>query len=261
MSLNINPFSIFPAFAPYSGGSETEKSFLTIQSVNQVFPALVALANEHQLLSSAIIKTTEEFIDSSLQLTKSLELKNLFDSYSSDKANVHNYHYVYGKILADNNKIEKVFEIGLGTNNVDVVSNMGSHGKPGASLRAFRDFLPHAKIYGADVDSRILFSEDRIETFYVDQVNLKTFETLSGVLPSDFDLIIDDGLHSPNANLHSLSFALKHVKQNGYVVIEDIHKNSLDIWKIVVGILSTKYKVDLLHSDQDVYILVLQNTI
>ena len=55
--------------------------------------------------------------------------------------------------------VNKIFEIGLGTNNIDIVSTMGKKGHPGASLRAFRDFCPNAEIYGADFDSRILFQE------------------------------------------------------------------------------------------------------
>ncbi|MDB9839765.1 hypothetical protein OAC57_05685 [Planktomarina temperata] len=68
----------------------------------------------------------------------------------------------------------KIFEIGLGTNNVDIVSAMGTEGKPGASPRAFRDFWPEAQLIGADFDARILFSEDRIETYFVDQTKPKT---------------------------------------------------------------------------------------
>ena len=69
-----------------------------------------------------------------------------------------------------------ILEIGLGTNNVDVVSNMGRDGIPGASLRAFRDYLINSKIYGADIDKSILFSEERIETYFVDQTNDTSFE-------------------------------------------------------------------------------------
>ena len=34
-----------------------------------------------------------------------------------------------------------------------------------ASVRAFRDFLKKAQIYGADIDKKILFKEDRIILF------------------------------------------------------------------------------------------------
>ena len=37
-----------------------------------------------------------------------------------------------------------------------------------------------------------------------------------------FDLVIDDGLYAPGANLNVLEFALQHLRPGGYVVIEDI---------------------------------------
>ena len=40
---------------------------------------------------------------------------------------------------------------------------MGIKGKPGASVRAFRDYFDKAIIYGADIDSKILFFEKRIK--------------------------------------------------------------------------------------------------
>ena len=42
---------------------------------------------------------------------------------------------------------------------------------PGASLRAWRDYFVKADIYGADIDKKILFNENKIKNFYVDQEN------------------------------------------------------------------------------------------
>ena len=87
-------------------------------------------------------------------LELSEKLKVYFDFHGSDKANLHNYHYIYAQILSPYIENLKIFEIGLGTNNTDTLSNMGKYGKPGASLRAFRDSFPQALIHGADVDRR-----------------------------------------------------------------------------------------------------------
>ena len=105
---------------------------------------------------------------------------------------------MYASILDEIENPKNIFEIGLGTNNSDVVSTMGSNGKPGASLKAFKEYLPHANIYGGDYDKRILFNEKRIKTFFIDQTNPTTFDDLDKVLSKDFDLMIDDGLHAPN---------------------------------------------------------------
>ena len=53
----------------------------------------------------------------------------------------------------------------MGTNDTNVLSNMGPEGKPLASLRAWRDYFQNANIYGADIDKNILKDEDRIKMF------------------------------------------------------------------------------------------------
>ena len=73
---------------------------------------------------------------------------------------------------------------------------MTSTDRPGASLRVWRDFFPNANIYGADVDKKILFSDNRIYTFYVDQFNPQSIQEMwKNVDQDNFDLIIDDGAH------------------------------------------------------------------
>lgn len=226
----------FSAFIPNSAGKYKERAALTIQAINQAFPALQSLADSLnvkplQVEDIATLSSDEEVADAATRL------KVLLDKYGSDKANLHNYHHLYGLALRDSTGVKNILEIGLGTNNTDVVSNMGREGKPGASLRAFRDFCPNALVFGADIDERILFEEDRIQTFYVDQTDPKSFDVLLDNLPGDFDLIIDDGLHSPHANITSLEFGLKKVKKNGWVVIEDIYRDAISIWQVVAALL------------------------
>lgn len=153
------------------------------------------------------------------------KLAQLFVQYGSDKATTHDYHQVYYSLLKDK-RMESinVFEIGLGTNNIDVLSNMGRNGKPGASLRAFRDFLPQARVYGADIDTRVLFTEDRIETFFIDQVKVDVLNEVKSHLQHEkFDLIIDDGLHNSEANLNTIAFALDLLSDRGVLAVEDIN--------------------------------------
>jgi hypothetical protein len=70
-----------------------------------------------------------------------------------------------------------IFECGLGTNNPNLASNMTDTGMPGASLRVWRDYFRNAKIYGGDIDKEILFEEDRIKTFYVDQLDTSSINS------------------------------------------------------------------------------------
>ena len=126
---------------------------------------------------------------------------------------------------------------------------MGSGGRPGASLYAFKEYLPKANIYGADIDKNILFNEDRIKTCFVDQLDLKSFENIKNTFGEiQYDLIIDDGLHSIGANLNTLLFALDNVKLNGWIVIEDIHIP--DNWYTIHYFLSksNKYNCELIKA-------------
>jgi SAM-dependent methyltransferase len=233
--------STFPLFRPYSAGAYEDRANLTIQAINQVFPFLSSLVKSvnGEVLEVIDIST---FPKTDREKSSVEKLKTHLEFHGSDKTNRHNYHHLYGSILSDHQNIKNVFEIGLGTNNTDVVSNMGPNGKPGASLRAFKDHCPQARIFGADIDKRILFKEERIETFFVDQTDPSTFHSLASKIPKDFDLVIDDGLHSPNANVASLQFGLGIVKQGGWVVVEDIRHDSLPVWQVVAALLPPKYK-------------------
>ena len=164
------------------------------------------------------------------------KLAALYNHYGSDKANHHDYYKLYGHILfhLGVDKHLNVLEIGMGTNNPKYISTMGGGGKPGASLRAFRDALPNASIRGADIDADILFTEERIETTRVDQMNRDTFSSLED---KKYHLIIDDGLHSVAANLNTLLWAMKHVEDGGYIVIEDIFQMTTR-WAVVNFILA-----------------------
>ena len=234
----IHISNTFPSFSPSSWGSYKSKSKLTILSINQTIPALNLFVNNKDK-NNLFRNDFEKKIQVSTPFKK--KLGELFEYYGSDKSVTHDYHKLYGEILSNFDSIEKIFEIGLGTNNLDVVSSMGRKGKPGASLRAFRDACTSAQIIGADFDKRILFSEERINCFFVDQTDLNTFNQLTDKIGDNYDLMIDDGLHAPNANLHSLNFFLSKIKIGGYAVIEDISSNSKEIWKLTSALLPLNF--------------------
>lgn len=243
----LDVVSSFPAFAPNSAGGYRARATLTIQTINQLVPLLLDLSSVSGKRTPALELVTN-FPKSSEAEDAIKSLEKLLEQHGSDKVG-HNYHFIYGSILSDRDTVENIFEIGLGTNNADVVSTMGPEGTPGASLRAFREFCPNANVYGADVDRRILFSEDRINTFFVDQTDFFTFQRLTDLLPDGLDLVIDDGLHAPNANIASLIFGLNKVKVGGWVVIEDIAIEALCLWELVAATLPDEtYRSHLLHA-------------
>jgi hypothetical protein len=190
--------------------------------------------------------TVHQDFPTALDLDASTQLKSLFDRYGSDKATTHDYHILYSNLLLKTRTQRlNVLEIGLGTNNIDVQSNMGPEGKPGASLRAFRDFLPNSRIYGADVDDRILFEEDRIKTFKVDQLSLNSLRKLALIFkPFQFDLVIDDGLHRFISNVNTLFVTLQMINETGVIVIEDIGPELTDWWRVVGRIISPSFEMN-----------------
>jgi len=200
----------------------------TYKSAGLLIPQMQQLAHRSSAHRMKVRKVGE------FQDNDANSLLELLEKNGSDKGNRHHYFYVYFYILSllgVRNKL-RIFEIGLGTNNPSLISTMGAKGVPGASIRAFRDFLPNADVFGADIDKDILFSEDRIQTAYVDQLERSSFEELP-FLGEPFDLIIDDGLHSIGANINSLLFAIDQIRPGGWVVIEDIPPQNSAIWEAV----------------------------
>ena len=231
-------------FAPntsgYYQGLEKTIHDLTLQSVTQVFPTLALICDRFRHKPLEVI-ASEQFCHSFDAIDEANTLKKVFDSYGCDKAQNHDYHYVYGAVLKNLGKTDSMLEIGLGTTNTDVVSNMGKIWVPGNSLRAFREYLPESEIYGADVDKRILFQEERIKTYFVDQTDESTIKALNKEIPGKLDLLIDDGLHAPNANMAVLANAFDKIRAGGWLVIEDISPEALPIWSVTSALLPPQY--------------------
>jgi len=153
--------------------------------------------------------------------------------YGSDKGRPNNYTPLYSALFNERgDQPLRVFELGLGTNNPDAPSNMGVFGSPGASLRGWRELFPRALVYGADIDRGILFQEDRIKTFYCDQLDQSSIRGLWSQpdLQGGADIIIEDGLHTFEANVSFLEGSLAHLRPGGIYVAEDIAWNHVDEW-------------------------------
>lgn len=204
----------------------------TVQFSNEVFTQTFYIPGKD-------LRYVDDFKSIELRQPKT-ELCYFFDRYNSDKSGSHknksnhNYSKFYFELLNDRRYDNlNIFELGLGTNDINIESNMGYEGNPGASLYAWRDFLPNSKIYGADIDYKILFDSDRIKTFFCDQTNSKTIQLLwENKYLSDiyFDLIVDDGLHDFYGTLLFLESSLNKIKPGGQYIIEDVHNKYFESW-------------------------------
>lgn len=182
---------------------------------------LIFISNDSELtkiLTNVVDATSKEEVSNT-------NLCNIMNEEKSDKAGpIHNYTQVYS-ILFDKLQNQKInlLEIGIGTNNIDVPSNMGPEGTPGASLRGWKRYFPQGMVYGADVDDRILFEEDRIKTYYVDQLNTRSIDEMFKKIGNvDFDIIIEDGLHTYDANINFLENSFPFLKKGGIYIVEDV---------------------------------------
>lgn len=245
----------FPLYVPDSAGTYEDLAPLTIQTIKRVFPILSEFSESVKGAKISVTKI-EDFPESPEDREAAEALKSFFEKHGSDKSGRHRYHLLYGPVLKHRANVSAILEIGMGTNNTDVVSNMGTEGKPGASLRAFRDFCPGASVFGADIDVRILFEEERIKTFFVDQTDQGTFDELGGKVPAELDLFIDDGLHSPDANLTSLRFGLERIKVGGWAIVEDINHHATPVWEVVAALLPDRYEPHLIKDGEAVLFAV-----
>jgi hypothetical protein len=171
---------------------------------------------------------------------KSSKLAALCDLYGSDKGSnltinhpyawdPHRYTDLYEMLFYGNeDEITSVFECGIGTSNASFPANMGPAGQPGASLRVWRDYFPNAIIYGADIDRDVLFKEERIETFYMDQLDPNSIESATQKFQAGaFDLMVDDGLHTYDAAITLFLNSSHLLSPRGIYVIEDVTPKSM----------------------------------
>jgi hypothetical protein len=172
-------------------------------------------------------------------------ISRLCDKYGSDKGSnftgssfykwhAHTYADLYFEMFHHcRHHLTAVFECGLGTNKLNLPSTMGETGRPGASLRVWKEYFENAVIYGVDIDRDTLFNdEDRIRTFYVDQtcpeeIN-KMWQLVGDVV---FDLMIDDGLHTFDAGVALFEGSISRLKPDGVYIIEDVQLSDIPRFK------------------------------
>ena len=123
---------------------------------------------------------------------------------------------------------------------------LGKNYKPGASLRVWRDYFKNAKIFGADIDKKTLFKEQRISTYYVDQSDPKSIKKMFKKFKvKKYDIIIDDGCHRFEETINFFKNSINKLSYDGIYIIEDIvpsqRKKFLKFFK------SSKFQVKLVN--------------
>lgn len=175
---------------------------------------------------------------------KNSQINKLCKKYGTDKGgdfslenkfDIHNYSDIYDLLFRLHKQdVKLLIECGIGTNNPKLESSMGLKGSPGASLKMWRDYFPKAKIIGVDIDKDILFSDERIETYYCDQLDKKSitlFLNNAKLKETSADVIIDDGLHNFEAGKSFFEGTIDLLDENGIYIIEDVSIKDLSSYK------------------------------
>jgi hypothetical protein len=164
-----------------------------------------------------------------------MELNQLASIYPSDKSKVYGHDYIPGyeelfKFSKDS--VKNVLEIGIGCLNHEAAMMQRCKYRSGNSLRMWRDYFPHAKIFAIDIFPQgMIYDEERIITLVADQSNEKDLLRVVKTIGSAIDIIIDDGSH--NADHQRISFEIleKYLIPGGVYVIEDIQAPFIESFK------------------------------
>jgi len=147
------------------------------------------------------------------------------EKYGSDKK-ISKYTRLYDVLFKEiKHRTTSLLEIGIGSINsayecamLGIFDHYPQY-RPGASLRAWRDYFENAEIYGVDIDPDCSFEEDRIRTFIFDSRHEESCK--NNLQNKLFDVIIDDGNHAGSAQIETLKNLFPYVKNNGYYIVED----------------------------------------
>lgn len=160
-----------------------------------------------------------------------LTLTQLMNQEGSDKGqDRHDYTKKYEELFEPiKDEITTFCEIGLGSTNRNIKSNMGKNGTPLASVKAWKRYFNNATIYGADIDMNILENHMGLFTYHIDMTDSESVNSFWKNFTHNMDIILDDGLHEFDANVNL--FENSYDKFNKYYIIEDVGENYLAQWR------------------------------
>lgn len=178
---------------------------------------------------------------------RTVELGDAFSSdmaewCSTSKFQSLGYQDVYGRVLSHlRSSSPRVLEVGIGVNDPNAPSGMQAGHRPGASLVGWANYFPGSQVHGADIDRRVLFDTELYSTHWVDQRDPASLQALAEEVGAPLDLVVDDGLHTAEANALTASALLPYLSPQGVLVIEDILPEYDDLWSRAGGWLRPEY--------------------
>jgi len=95
---------------------------------------------------------------------------------------------------------------------------------PGASIQMWTEFFSNIDFIGFDINQDCKkFEKENVQIFIGDQSVTEDLNQCVSEYGGDYDIIIDDGLHTHFHHIKSFEALYPHLKENGLYVIEDLH--------------------------------------
>jgi len=165
--------------------------------------------------------------------SEELSLNDIIQKHGSDKFKSGYSHLYQSVFSAYKNKSINYLEIGLGTLDPTVPSSFCGifshyeHYTPAAILKAWKEYFPNAQIYGIDVAPDCMINEDRIQTKLGSSTDSLFSQSFYPEI--NFDIILDDGLHTADAQFSTFQNFFGRVNSGGLYIIEDIGGGGDDV--------------------------------
>ncbi len=171
--------------------------------------------------------------------------------YGTDKCPQlkHAYTPFYYQLLKDRQKtIQKVLELGIGhyrgmdKNEWTFDPGLNRRYHRGASLYMWRDFFPNAQIFAADRVKEAMISDDRIQSYLIDERKAEDLKQLIEATGADVELVIDDASHRVDDQIFAAKTLLPLLNDNVIYIIEDV-SHSRAIRKALAEIGDFEYNI------------------
>jgi hypothetical protein len=175
----------------------------------------VARAREADLrrLVQARRQAGQERRQAAQEAAVSADLTALAVRFGTDKWGDHRYTPHYQRHLEHlRDRPVTLLEIGIG--------GYSRAGDGGASLRMWKQFFPHGRIYGLDLHDKSFVDEPRIKAFRGSQADPEVLRAIVDEIGRP-DVVIDDGSHRSEHVIASFEVLFPLLADDGIYVVED----------------------------------------
>jgi len=137
-----------------------------------------------------------------------IDLAELNKKFNTDKGGKHCYlqKYYQPTFSPLRESTRKLLEIGV---------------YEGASIRLWREFFSNSDIYALEILHKragMFNGDDKVHLTIGSSMDEKSYQNI----PTDLDIVIDDGSHKPEDQYNTFRIAYEYLKKGGVYVIEDV---------------------------------------